>query len=280
MAVCAASIEVAHGIKESGSRRVPAADMAGIAYARHPHLEQLRVAGTVRFMAVRAVLHHGRVFPQERAAPFCVATQTILVHSGLPKLTGIGSSVRVMATRAGYFAFPIRHVRGALQLRPAHLMTTKAEFRLRFFQALVFRKRCVKSCLGGQRGTIFLMRPMAVYAGHGPRLVRAAPPEQLVLARVALQTRGVLLGRCIPRVFSKTNWNRILTTSRLNVCTSRTVAGFATAGLIGSVRMSHRFPHCCSVEAPALILVTGDTGITADVIAIGLGFGLLIRCCG
>src|SRR5262252_5143818 len=107
MAVRATSIEVAHGIEESRSRRVPAGDMTGIAYSRHPHLEQLRIAGAVRFVAIRAVLHHRRVFPQERATPFCVATQAILVHGGLPKLTGIGCSMRVVATGAGNFAFPI-----------------------------------------------------------------------------------------------------------------------------------------------------------------------------
>ena len=50
------------------------ADVTGIAYARHAHLQQLRVAGTMRFMAVSTVLHHRRVFPQERTTPFGVAS--------------------------------------------------------------------------------------------------------------------------------------------------------------------------------------------------------------
>jgi hypothetical protein len=44
--------------------------------------------------------------------------------------------------------------------------------------------------------------------------------------------------------------------------------------------MCHRFAHCCSVEASALILVTGNAGIAADIIAIGFGvsgFSLLSR---
>ena len=84
-------------------------------------------------MAVNTVLHYGRVFPEERSTSFSVATQAILIHCGLPKLAWIGRAMGVVATGAGHFAFPIWHVRGALQLRSAHLVTAKAKFRLRFF---------------------------------------------------------------------------------------------------------------------------------------------------
>ena len=89
-------------------------------------------------MAVNTVLHHWRVLPQERATPLGVATQAILIHCGLPKLAWIGRAVRVMATRAGYFAFPVGHVGGALQLRSAHLMTAQAKLRLGLSETLVF----------------------------------------------------------------------------------------------------------------------------------------------
>src|ERR1043166_1409160 len=137
-------------------------------------------------MAVNTVLHHWRVLPPERATPFGVATQAILVDRGLPKLTRIGRSVRVMAARAGHFALPVRHVRGSLQLRSAHLVTPKAKFRLGFFQAFVFRKRRVEARLVGQRKMKFLMPLVAIHASHGPRFVRAASPEKLASARVAL----------------------------------------------------------------------------------------------
>ncbi len=137
-------------------------------------------------MAVNAVLHYGRVFPQERPTSFGVATQAILVHRGLPKLAWIGRAVRVMATGAGYFAFPVWHVGGALQLRSAHLVTPKAKFRLGFSQTFVFRKRCVEARLMGQGMMQFLMSLVAIHASHGPRFVRAASPEKLVSAGVAL----------------------------------------------------------------------------------------------
>ena len=93
------------------------------------------------FMAVDAALHNWRVFPQERASPFGMASQAILVHGRLPKLAWIGRAMRVMAAGASHFAFAVWHVRGALQLCSTHLVTPKAKFRLRFFQTFVFRKR-------------------------------------------------------------------------------------------------------------------------------------------
>ena len=119
---------------------MPTAVVTGIAHPRHPHLQQLWVAGAMRFMAVNTVLHYGRVFPEERPASLSVATQAVLINCRLPKLAWIGRAVWVMATRAGYFAFSVRHVGGALQLRSAHLVTTEAKFGLRFFQAFVFRE--------------------------------------------------------------------------------------------------------------------------------------------
>src|SRR5580765_4871077 len=100
MAVCAATIEVADGIKQGWSRWVPARDVTGIAHARHPHFKRVRVAGGVRFMAVDAALHNRRVLPQERATPFGMASQAILVHGCLPQLAWIGRAMRVMATGA------------------------------------------------------------------------------------------------------------------------------------------------------------------------------------
>src|SRR5262249_45554490 len=121
----------------------------------------------------------------------------------------------------------------------------------------------------------FLMCIVAVHASHGPRFMRAASPEQLVSAGVTLQTSRVLLGYCILRIVGKADWNRLLGPTRLDVYTARTVTGFATSSFVGGVRMRHCFAHCCSVKASALILVTGDTCIATDIIAIGLGVSRL-----
>jgi hypothetical protein len=122
-----------------------------------------------------------------------------------------------------------------------------------------------------------LMRLMAIHACHSPRFMRAAPPKQLISAGMTLQAGKVLLGYCVLRVFGKADRNRFLGTACLDVHTARTVTRLATATLVGSVRVRHCFSHCCSVEASALILVTGNTGIATDIIAIG--FGLIRFAC-
>lgn len=185
-----------------------------------------------------------------------------------------------MATRAGYFAFSVRHVGGALQLCSAHLMTPKAKFRLGFFETFVFRKRRVEASLLGQTRMKFLMCLVAIHTSHGPRFVRAASPEKLIFTGVALQAGKVFLGYCVLRIFSKADGNRILAAPCLDMHTTRTVTRFATVSLVGRMRMCHRFSHRCSVETFALILVTGDAGIASNVIAIGLGGRRLRLWCG
>ena len=91
-----------------------ARDMAGVAHSRHPHFQQLRVVRTVRLVAIRAILHHGRVFPEERSAALRVAAQAILVCGRLNELLWIRTAVRIVATRARDLSFAIRHVRRAL----------------------------------------------------------------------------------------------------------------------------------------------------------------------
>ena len=61
--VCATPVEIPYGILQRRDRGMTARNVAGIAHARHPHLEQLRVVGSVRLVAICTVFHHRRVFP-------------------------------------------------------------------------------------------------------------------------------------------------------------------------------------------------------------------------
>ena len=139
MAVGAAAVEVLDGTKRLRLGRMPAAVVAGIADARHARLEQLRIAGAVRFMAVRAVLHYRWVLPHKRTAAFGVAAETVFVGGALDELLGIGSAVGIVTTGAGDLAFAVRHVRRALQLSTAHLVALQAQLWLRFLEAAVLR---------------------------------------------------------------------------------------------------------------------------------------------
>ena len=111
MAVRATPVEIPHGVQNRRGRRVTSRDVARIAHARHAHLQQLRVVGPMRFVAVGAVLHDRRVLPKKRTAPLCVAGQAVFVDCALDELLGVGTSVRVVTTGAGDLAFAVRHVR-------------------------------------------------------------------------------------------------------------------------------------------------------------------------
>ena len=126
MAVGAATIKVLDGAERLRLRRVTAGIVAAIANARHARLQQLRVAGAMRFMTVRAVLHHRGMLPDEGTAAFRVAAETVFVCGALDELLGIGGAVGIVATGAGYFALAVRHVRRALQLGAPHLMALQA----------------------------------------------------------------------------------------------------------------------------------------------------------
>jgi hypothetical protein len=90
---------------------MPARVVTGITDSRHSYFQQLRVIGPVRLVTIRAILHHRRMFPEKGPAPLGMARQTVLGDRRLNQLLRIGTPVRIVTTRAGDFAFTIRHMR-------------------------------------------------------------------------------------------------------------------------------------------------------------------------
>src|SRR4051794_21951647 len=230
--VRAAPVEIANGIKQSWSSRVSTSDVTGIAYARHAHLEQLRVAGAMRFMAVSTVLHNRGVFKQEGTSAFRVATEAILVHGALLQLTRIGRAVGIVATGAGNFALAIWHVRGALQLRAPHLVTPQAKFGLHLLQASVLRQWRIEASFVGQQGAHFLVHLVAIHTSHATRLMRATCPEQLHAAGMALHASTILFGSRVLGILRETDWHCVLAATRLDVSPPGSMTGFASTRLI------------------------------------------------
>ena len=175
----AAAVEILDGAQRLGLRWMTAGVVAGIADAGHADLQQLGIVGAVRFVAVGAVFNDRWVLPQERAAALGVAAQTVLVGSALYQLLGIRASVGIVAAGAGDFAFPVRHVRGALQLRAAHLVALQAELRLVFLYAAIFRERRAVARVGGDFNAHVLLDLMAIDTRHAARLMWAAAPEHV-----------------------------------------------------------------------------------------------------
>ena len=102
----------------------------------------MRVAAAVRLMAVGAVLHDRRMLPKKWTPAFGMASEAVLVDRALKQLARIRTPVGVVAAGARDLAFAIRHVRGALQLRPTHLVALQAQFRLWLLGADVFGEGC------------------------------------------------------------------------------------------------------------------------------------------
>src|ERR1700756_853068 len=157
MAIGAAAVEILDRAQRLRLRRVAAAVMAGVADARHARLEQLRIAGAVRFVTVGAVFHYRRMLPNEWTAAFGMASQAILIGCTLNELLGIRRAMRIMATGACNLAFSVGHVRRTLQLSAAHLVALQAEFRLRLLCSTILGKRCVVPAVRGEGYMYFLL---------------------------------------------------------------------------------------------------------------------------
>jgi hypothetical protein len=108
--VSAASVEIPDGIQQGGRGRMTAGQMAGVAYPRHAHLQQLRIVGAVSFVAVCAALYDGRVLPKEWTAPFGMAGQAVFVDGALDQLPWIRRSMGIVAGRTRHLTFPVGHV--------------------------------------------------------------------------------------------------------------------------------------------------------------------------
>lgn len=152
VAVRARAIEGEARVGELRRGRMPRLNMAALAQPRRSRLQQLRIDGAVRFMAIQAILSHRRMLPQEGPAAFRVALVAILVGRALDQLLGIGRPMGIVAAGASDLALAEGHVRRALELRPAHLMALEADLHLcRLDEQTVFGQGFRKSAGHGRR---------------------------------------------------------------------------------------------------------------------------------
>ncbi len=250
--------------------------MARVTNPWHPHLQQLWIAAAVRLVAVGAVFHHRRVLPQEWPAAFGMAADAVLIDRALQKLARIRAAVRIVATGAGDFALAIRHVRGALQLGPPHLVALQAQFRLRHFRADVLgqRRSIARVCRSQSLitfGRATVVDVVAVHAGHSSRLVGTAAPEHLIALGVAGETGRIALFNRSGGILGEADGNRVLAAAGLHVGPAGSVTGFAAQLLLGSFGVGHGIAHDGVDETLLLVGVAGHAHLGADVIALGRG---------
>ena len=91
----------------SGSRVIGSvARMTFGAKPRHARFQQAVVDAAMRLMAIGTIIRNRRMLMEKRPAPLGVAGITVLVDARLLELRRIGRAMRVVAVRAGDFAFP------------------------------------------------------------------------------------------------------------------------------------------------------------------------------
>src|SRR6516162_5399626 len=116
---------------------------------------------------------------------------------------------------------------------------------------------------------------MAINASHAAEFMRAALPEKMCAAGMALFADRVLLGDGVLGILAEANRNRFFPTTGLDMGPSRPVTGFTAAGFQRSPRMGHGLPHGGAFEAVILILMAGDAGFATHIVAIR-GFALFL----
>lgn len=154
--------------------------MAFLAQPRGALFQQGRVVGTVRCMAIGAIIKHGRMLPEERAALLGMAGIASFIGGIFNQQFWPGRTVGIVTFRTGSLANQDGVSREQMDFRPLRLMASEADIRLAdSLQHLVF----------GHMGS------MAVAARHALHLVLAAAPMG---AQAALMTSDafLILGGC------------------------------------------------------------------------------------
>jgi hypothetical protein len=131
MTVGASPVENVASRCQLRSSGVPRGRVTLLAQPGGADLQQLGAHRAVRVMAIEAVLHDRRVLPKEGAAALRVALVAGLIDGGCDEKFWVGSSVRVVAVRAGDHSLSKRHVGGALEFGPAHRMTPETDLHFR-----------------------------------------------------------------------------------------------------------------------------------------------------
>ena len=244
---------------------MPRGNVALLAETGHTGFQQLRARGTVRFMAVHAIFHHGRMLPQEGTAPLRVTRVTILVDRALDQQLGIGSAMRIMAIRAGDLSFSKRHVRRAHHLSTAQLVALKADFHSRFLDELtVPRQRLIKT----ERGNVGLHDLVTGNTGQAAGFVGAPFPKQPRALFMALQTLGVEFLDGAVGFLVKPN-NGVYISSPLDVGAPGSVTGFAASFFDVGFGVVQKSPtHGCVLPALKARIMAGSAGLASHVVRV------------
>src|SRR5215831_762962 len=112
--------------------------------------------------------------------------------------------------------------------------------------------------------------------------MRAALPKQVCAARVTVLAHCVLLGKGIWGILAEAHGNCVFAAAGLDVGSARAVTRLTAAGFQRSSGMGEGLAHGRILEAVILVLMAGNAGLAAHVVAVsgctGGSFGFLLFC--
>lgn len=118
-------------------RRMPGLDVALLAEAGDPDLEEPLIGGTVRLVAVRTALNDRRMLPEKRPPFLGMAFVAVLVNGILAKQRLRRGPMWVVAVAATHLSLAKRHVGAALELGPSGRMALRADLDRRGLRQVV-----------------------------------------------------------------------------------------------------------------------------------------------
>src|SRR5574337_327116 len=91
-------------------RRMPGRDVALLTEAGDPDLQEPRIGGAVRLVAVRTALDDGRMLPKKRSTLLSMTLEAVVIDRIFPKHRLRGGPMRIMTVAATDLPLAQRHV--------------------------------------------------------------------------------------------------------------------------------------------------------------------------
>lgn len=245
------------------ARWVSGLNMTLLTEPGNPDLQESRICGAVRLVAVRTALCDWRMFPEERPPLLRMALVTVVIDRIFPEHRLGGGPMRVVAVATTDLPLAQRHMRTALELGPAGLVTLRAD---------LDRGRLRQVVSGGHR----LHHLVTGHAGHATHLVGAPlPGSVLTLFMAAVHARGILcLDRLCPLLERHQCFNGIALRSYVRA--PRAMTRLTDPLLLGGARVyGHDPPHHRLVKALARLLMARQAGLTPHILGAGRWTGPL-----
>ena len=221
-----------------------------LAEERRAQFQERGLGRAVRIVTVGAVLRHGLVLPQKRAAKLRVAGRASFRDGVLDELCGRARAVRRVARRARHGPFAQRMIRGLVEIRVLRLMArgTGLDLRNGDPHRILRRVQCMTACASDIAGRV----------GAGCPIVGS-------VRLMTSKAWGVLPRRRRERLPAEVDHAGERSAARRHVCATRSVAGLALQAAVAerAPRIIRTRMLGAEQACHAGIVVTAEAGVRA-----------------